>query len=246
MRRLLFCLASVAAIGAAHAAGKIPDVIPIDQGWHISLDAQGHLTSLQAIPDKRLDRVPQIRARLEQEIRGWQFLPGTIDGKPQPTDSALFVHATLTKVSDENYSIRVDQAHTGSSGVTVVPPHYPRTAVISHTVGEVVLRIGYDADGGVTSVALDPEAPKVAKSLVEASIDAAKQWKFKPENVGGHSVAGYVIVPFCFNLRYVGGGGKSSKCDWKRSGSNEALDDGKALAVNPAAKLLTDVAGRAL
>ncbi len=140
----------------------------------------------------------------------------------------------------------MDLAHTGVDATTV-PPHYPRTAVERHIVGEVVVRIGYDADGNVTSTALEPGAPDADKSLVEASIDAAKKWKFQPEIVGGHNLAGYAIVPFCFNLRYIGGGGKSAKCDWKRSGSGEALlDDGKALALNPAAKLLTDVAGHTL
>lgn len=246
MRALLPLLACVVWVGALHAADKSQEPIAITLGWRVSLDAQGHLVSLQAIPNKRVDRVPEIRARLEQEIRSWQFLPGMVNGKPEPTDSGLYVRATLIPISSNAVRIHIVGADTGASSEKVAPPRYPPEAISRRVVGEVVLRVGYDADGNVTSAALDPDAPKANPLLVKASIDAARKWKLHPESVGGHSIAGYSVVPFCYSLRFPYGGGISGKCDWKPPGSNEALHDGEPLALNPAAKLLTDVAGRTL
>ena len=246
MRALLSVFAGVALIANLHAGDKSPESIRVELGWRVCLDTRGHPVSLQAIPNERVNRVPQIRARLEREIRSWQFRPGTLDGIPEPTDTALYVRATLSAAPNDTIHIRVDSANTGVDREKMVVPHYPGVARTMKIVGEVVLRVGYDASGNVTSTELEPGGPKADRSLVDASTQAARKWKFRPDSIGGHAIAGYVITPFCYNLRYRYGGGIPGKCDWKLPGSRQTLRDGETLALNPSAKLLTAVAGRSL
>lgn len=226
--------------------GATMDDVHVDISWRITLDAQGHVTTLTAAPHERVDRIPQIRTRLEQAVRSWQFLPGMVDGKPAETQTGLYVSATLTPASDNSLRIKLDHASVGGALVSPIPPHYPTEAIRRHQQGEVVLRVAYDATGKITSASIYPDSPTAAPLLVKASINTVEKWRFNPEMVGGHGVSGEAVVPFCYSLHYLGGGGKPGKCDWKRPGSNEALRDGEALALNPAAKLLTDVAGSTL
>lgn len=241
-------ISAVAIIFSAqlYAVGESTAPISFTMGWHASLAADGQVLRLIPIKNERIDRVPQIRARLEHEIRGWHFLAGTVDGKPEPTETGLYLRATLTETQNDTIRIRVDSAATGATEENQIPPRYPAEAIRAQQTGEVVLRIGYDADGNVNSVAPYADGPKANKLLVDASIKAAKRWKFQPEVVAGHALAGYSIAPFCYFLNYPNSSHKKGKCDWKRPGSDQELPNGEALALKPAAKLLTDVAGRIL
>lgn len=232
------------AAGAAAAEEAKP--IQVELTWRIALDAQGHVTRIDAARKQPVDKLPQIRTRLEQEIRGWQFGTGTVNGQPAPTETGLQVTATLLPKDKDSLEIRIDHAGTGVSLAHVVPPHYPPNAVMKHETGQVVLRIGYDAAGKVTSAELDPSAPKAPLSLVKASITAAQAWTFQPETVGGHAITGYAITPFCYTLARLGSSHTEGKCDWKRPDTAESVGEGQALAVNPSARLQTDVSGRAL
>jgi len=239
----MLVLTSVAAITAA--ADEIKP-ITVHLSWRIALDAQGHVTQIDATGKQPVDKVPQIRARLEKEIRGWRFGTGTVNGQPAPTDTGLQMTATLLTNGKDSVEIHIDQASTGVSLAHVTPPHYPPNAVMKHETGQVVLRIGYDAAGKVTSAALDPSAPAAPSALVKASITAVQTWAFQPETVGGHALAGYAITPFCYTLAQFASSHVEGKCDWKRPDTAESVGQGQALAVNPAAHLQTDVSGRAL
>jgi len=246
MRHLLFCLASVAAFGAAHAATSADAPIPVALGWRVSLDAQGHVTQLQPIPDERIDRVPVIRKKLEEAIHTWNFMPGIVNGHPQPTDTALFVRAELALTNDRTTRIRIIDADVGGSIAKSAAPRYPGKAIRHHETGEVVLKVSYDAEGKPTDIEPVPDSPAKSKALIEASVTAVRSWTFQPEVVGGHALAGTSVVPICYTLNARHPSRQEDKCDWKAHGSDRALDNGEALALNPAAKLLTEVAGRTL
>lgn len=243
--RFLLLLGTALFACAAYADSKPDEPVHVGVDWRIAIDAQGHVTRMTAKENELVDRVPEIRTRLEQEIHGWSFVPGTVDGKPAPTETGLHVKAELLATSDNTVSIRIDHASVGGSWTQMAPPHYPTAAIREHKTGEVVLRIAYDANGKVTSAVLDPDAPKVSDYLVEASIKAAETWTFQPELVGGHSLAGVVRSPFCYSLNMVGHR-LQDKCDWEPPGSHQALDQGETLALNPVAHLSTDVAGLVL
>jgi len=239
-------LAGLVLLSAAAYADDAAKAIKVELSWRLSLDAQGHVTQLNAVGKQLVDRVPLIRTRLEQEIRGWQFTSGKLDGQPAPTETALHVYATITPQDKDTVTIRVDKATTGVSIANMAPPRYPPGAVKDHISGQVVLRIGYDASGKITSIEPEPSAPRVSAVLVQSATKAVQAWTFQPELVGGYGRAGYAITPFCYSLIDLGSHHREGKCDWKQPNTSQSVAEGEALALDPAARLQTDVAGHAL
>ena len=81
---------------------------------------------------------------------------------------------------------------------TPLPPAYPAKARSRGWEGRVVLEIGIDAQGGVTSVAVAETSGRAA--LDEAACDAARGWSFAPALRDGRPVAGSLRVPVRFEL----------------------------------------------
>ena len=75
-------------------------------------------------------------------------------------------------------------------------PAYPKDALAQHINGKVVLLIDIDAQGNPTNVVVDRSEPPGV--FDQASIDAARQWKFKPALKDGRPVAGRISVPVRF------------------------------------------------
>jgi TonB family protein len=236
---------------AAQAVEKPAEPIKLDFAWNLSLDAQGHVVQLTAIANKRADSVPQIRERIEQTIRSWAFVSGTVDGHPAPTETRLSVSISLLPNDENSYRIAFDDVRTGGHILKATPPHYPASAVHDHRTGMVVLRVDYDANGNALSATLDPGAPPVDKRLINASIDEVmRTWKFQPELVDGHGVPGTQVLPVCYALLDVpahpSDGDVAQACQWNPPGKHVAIGQGDSLAVNPVAHLANDVAGHAL
>ena len=243
----LLGIALFTTIGCMHTAMATEASAPVKVtlAWHLSLDAQGNITQMQPIGKSLADPIAQVRERLAKAIEEWRFIPGSLDGKPAQTETQLVVNATLLAVDAQTLQIRVDDANTGSWVSKTRLPRYPKEAVIHHKTGQVVLKVDFDATGNVIAAAPIPDSPKVDKSLVDAAVKSVKGWSFKTEIVGGHGVAGTSIAPFCFTLRRLGGR-EEGRCDWKAPGHDSPMPQGEALALNPAARLTTAVAGRVL
>jgi TonB family protein len=201
--------------------------------------------------NKRADRVPQIRGRIEQAIRSWAFVSGTVDGHPAPTETRLSVSISLSPNDENSYRIAFDDVRTGGHILKATPPHYPASAVHDHRTGMVVLRVDYDANGKALSATLDPGAPPVDKRLVNSSIDeVTRNWKFQPDLLDGHGVPGTQVLPVCYALFDVparpSDGDVAEACQWNPPGQHAAIGQGDSLAVNPVAHLVSDIAGHAL
>ena len=231
---------------SACAASDGADPIRLTVAWNVKLDAQGHVTQLDPIANARADRVPKIRERIEQEIRGWSFVPGAVDGVPAATDTILSTTVTLQPGTGDSFRIIFDDARTGGRIGKTVFPKYPLAAVKRHETGMVVLRVDYDADGKVRSAAVDPASPASAQRLVDASLEAVRQWTFQPERVAGHGVPGSQSLPVCFSLSLVGSHAAIPPCEWNAPGKHAPIGEGESVALNPAARLVNDVAGHAL
>jgi TonB family protein len=227
---------------AAHAEEKSAEPIKLDFAWDLSLDAQGHVAQLTAIANKRTDRVPQIRERIEQAIRSWAFVSGTVNGQSAPTETRLSVSVSLSPNDENSYRITFDDVRSGGNILKATPPHYPVSAVRERKTGMVVVRVDYDADGKAVSATLDPSSPKAAEVLVAASIDAVKNWTFQPERVDRHGVPGTQVLPLCYALSSM----PAPMCKWNPPGNHAAIGEGESLAVNPVAHLRNDVVGHAL
>jgi periplasmic protein TonB len=78
-----------------------------------------------------------------------------------------------------------------------VTPVYPRTAVITRTEGAVVLRAIVGKDGEVRDLRVVSGSPL----LVEAALDAVRQWQFKPYVLNGSpiEIETQVTVNFVLN-----------------------------------------------
>jgi TonB family protein len=78
------------------------------------------------------------------------------------------------------------------------PPRYPKDAVDRKLGGQVILRVDVRADGSVSDVVVESSRPAGVFDAV--SVEAARQWRFRPEMKDGKPVAGQVRVPVTFEM----------------------------------------------
>ena len=133
--RLGLAGALLACIGSTAVAKESKPLI-VRMSWHISVDAQGNIVTLST----RDTTLANLRDRIEQEIRSWQFSPGKVDGMPAPSDSTLTLTLTATPTDGEHYALRVTKAVTGAGYGTMTPPQYPHASLLSRRQGYVVLK----------------------------------------------------------------------------------------------------------
>lgn len=225
---------------------KAPDDLRASTGWDISLDVDGKVTRIE--PDGRI--VAAVADPLREAIRKWHFAPGTIAGKPAPTDTWLIVDVTLLPKGDDKYSIRIDDARTGAHIVKTVPPHLSFRAITHQKHGTAVVKVDYDAEGRVTNTTPYEGGPQVSPDFMHGVQQALLKWTFRPEVVGGHGVAGSSIVPICLTVtegpRPPKTPPKGDCDDWKGPGPHDTVHSGDSFALEPAAKLQSDVIGRTL
>ncbi len=241
-------LLALALLGPIVARGKPATDAPLrlDLSWRLSMDAQGHVTALTAEGQTQHLKIPEIRQSIEQRIRTWQFAPGTLNGKPAPTQTTLKLDVSLLRKGSGQLQITFDTARTGGEIARSTPPFIPPTLLQNgfHS-GLVVLRISYDADGNPTKIELEPGAPRASKILAHVAIETVKRWSFRPEKVSGHGVPGTELMPMCIFVTPVDGLGRMTdepkNCDWTPPNTTFALSQGDSLAINPIARLLTEI-----
>jgi TonB family protein len=139
----------------------------------------------------------KITDSLEQQIRSWTFTPGSIEGKPVQTETNLFLMVTATPNLEGKYDLRVTDAGTGSTSTkgVLAAPKYPVDQLRMGNQAVLRLEVTYDADGNVIGVIRPGKKIKGMAPFEQASFNAAKNWHFEPERVGGIGVPGKVIVP---------------------------------------------------
>jgi len=80
--------------------------------------------------------------------------------------------------------------------VSSVPPVYPKKAKKRHVEGDVKLRLVVGTNGSVTNVASLGGPP----SLVNAAVDAARQFRYKPALLNGHPIETIQTIDISFKL----------------------------------------------
>ena len=92
--------------------------------------------------------------------------------------------------------IRVGGKAMAQKVVRKVPPQYPPEARASHLEGVVELQVVIGTDGTVQQarVLSGPEA------LVDASLDAVKQWRYEPTLVKNEPVEVVTMIDLIFSL----------------------------------------------
>ena len=225
-------LESISAVAA-------PKVVTLSMIWNVVIGTDGRISELST----KEQGLSDIRERIENEMRTWQFTPGERDGKLVPITSKLYLKFTLMPRGDKP-AIRILSASTGGGYRTMVPVTYPRASLINGKQGLVLLGVGYDVDGKVEDLAPVPDAPEVDARLVEAALTAVRQWTFEPEIVGGHPISGAAFVPVCFGLNIPDG--IRPNCSWRPPDSNVEQPGDHPMTIHPAAKLKNEVTGRTL
>jgi TonB family protein len=150
-------------------------------------------------------------------VKQWQYRPTTLAGNPVAVDTTISLVFSLAKPDARDPSVggagpdsksvsgllgagdvtdapaaniapptRIKVSHTvqAASIVHYVLPDYPETAKAAHIVGTVVLHAIVAKDGSIQSVEY-VSGPKV---LQTASMNAVKQWRYRPTLLDGQPV----------------------------------------------------------
>lgn len=238
-RRVVSAFAAVAlslACSGIHAAPQTSAQVQLS--WDVAIDASGEVTGLSTHDM----RVPKLHDRLEKAIRGWQFTPGKVNGVAAETQTHLHTRIEVKLVADA-FEVRLLSASTGSDYVTTTAPHYPEGAARAHAQGNVRLNVHYTSAGVVDSVEPYGDHKKIDQRLVHEATSSVRKWTFAPEVVGGHPIAGSALVPLQFCLS---SGASATSCEFKDEETGKTIDSQEAVALNPAASLVSDVIGRTL
>ncbi|MBS0557838.1 MAG: energy transducer TonB [Proteobacteria bacterium] len=238
MRTWFFAFASLALSGIAPAADTS---MHAEFRWRVVINAQGSITSITPAPYENINQLKQIRRRLEAEAKTFQFAPGTVDGKPAETRTGLHLSTTLLRVGPDKVNIRLDCAGAGASLLQARFPRFPADAIRAQKGGYVVLRIAYNANGAISSIATDPRSHDATPALIDASEKAVREWRIIPDTVGGQPLPGEAFAPFCYRFD----AHDAKACTGLPACSDDTLPDSATTTVH-GAKLLTDVAGRTL
>lgn len=201
--------------------------------WTLALDSDGKITALGS-GGEEYDSA--LRGRLEEIVRTWHFTPGKLNGQSAATKTTLTVHARLDSTGASDYRVHIVDAHTGGGFKRAVNPAYPISALRMGHRGLVAVSVDYDVEGRVTSASRAEGTERgIDYALVRASLDAARQWTFEPEAVGGRAVTGSIVLPFCFSIE-----GKEERCFLE--GAREPVESARPIAWTSVASVETTAA----
>ena len=187
---LVSCLASalLAVSAGASAEPQQPDASNFNLTFAVELDREGRITGLE--PQPAMDS-PELMARIESEVRGWEFSPAKLDGQPVPTRTYLRLGVRAPGLQAEK--ARIVSATTGPAIASMTAPGYPPAALRRGEGGLVLLKLKLDTQGRVRGVAAQPgSSPN--RAFTEAASAAAKNWRFLPELANGQPVKGLETI----------------------------------------------------
>jgi TonB family protein len=143
---------------------------------------------------------------VEETIRQWKFKPVTKNGTAVPVIAKVTFNFVLTTEDQQGISpdlapatdfpqhVRVSETVMQGLIVSKVSPEYPATAKANHIKGIVILAIVIGKDGTVTDVQVVSGPPEIAG----ASVDAARQWRYRPYQLLGRPVEIQTTAQFNF------------------------------------------------
>lgn len=213
---------------------------------------------------------PQVKDLIEKTVRGWQFEPVLVDGKPGHVKTSMNL-TLLAKKSEGGYQLQVERArfYSARSTIRMTPPRYPREPAKVGIGANVLVAVRVNAQGKVVNaVAVETSLPyrnvsaKVVRSwgkyFEKATIEAARDWEFAPARTEFGEVAdATLIVPVTFRMEDMSSEGWQNNSEgerrqipWLATESQqfdpEGLGQGESLALNQHIKLATKVEGSVL
>ena len=189
-----------------------------------------------------------IAERLAPVVRSWEFEPATADGQPASTQTGLLIHILADELADGSLGMRLADAKTGPSAVSLAPPAYPMDAVRGGVEAMVMVTVEVNADGSpvIVETAYESESSSgfYRKAFLASATEAVKHWKFRPELVAGHVVPGSgVRIPIDYCLQV-----SSSSCSrrQKTAEAKRKLPAGLYLGDASAVVLKTDISDQSI
>src|SRR3546814_16581852 len=86
------------------------------------MDETGHVQDLQWEEQSKVQAV--IAERLAPVVRSWEFAPATADGQPATTQTGLMIHILADELADGSLAMRLADAQTGASAISLPQPAY--------------------------------------------------------------------------------------------------------------------------
>jgi len=244
-KKLLLAVAAgmLSMAGAALASGASDPAMSFV--FRMSLNAGGKITALDYTGKDGNDN--PVARKLELVIRSWDFVPGKVDGVPAQTDTTLIVRAVLRKSSGESIELGIIDAHTGPAAERLVQPGYPSQDLAGLIEARLIAVASVGANGRVTKVEFAGTSPMIdtnRKAFEAAVVEAAKDyWRFRPERVSGHAVAGRVSLPIDFCLSGVA---PCARVKDEAVASDGTMLKSVPIALDSQVTLVTPVAGMTL
>lgn len=193
-----FCLLVVA---MPAAAGQAPKEASAWMRARIALDANGKLDSIEWLNTKPGDRV--ITARLEDEVRRWEFEPGSVNGVPVATETGLTMQVTVKPNAEGGMAVGIGSARTGAMSRSQDPPRYPVDEARNGNQALLELQVDTDVSGNVISAKVvgfegSSKSKYSRQNFEKSALEIAKAWTFQTEQVGGIGQPASMRVPISF------------------------------------------------
>ncbi|MDN5780464.1 MAG: energy transducer TonB [Luteimonas sp.] len=242
MRLVIVALAALSCI--ATAAPKQPETFDVWLRAGVDIDASGHVLDLQWEDQSKAHAL--IAERLAPIVRSWEFEPATVDGRPEPTQTGLLIRVLVDELADGSVTLRLADAQTGPTALSLAPPAYPMEAARGGVSAMVKVTVQVNADGSPTIGEIAYESSAAGRSsdyrkvFVASATEAVKHWKFRPEVVAGRVVPGSsVSIPIDYCL----GSSTSGWCNDKRRAEHakRKLPAGLHIGDTSAVALKTDI-----
>lgn len=148
-------------------------------------------------------------------VNQWKYQPTLVDGKPLPVSSWIMFRfrlephpnvEVLTKSQSSTpatkpeevgpYKLRISPGVASGNLIHKVDPVYPLVARAKHIHGDVVLQVTIGQDGGI--IYINPVSGP--SELIEASVDAVRQWQYNPYYLNGKPVEVETTLTIKFHM----------------------------------------------
>lgn len=166
---------------------------------------------------------PELTKSAMDAVKQWRYTPTLLNGEPIDVDSKISVVFTLggeaPPAGDQGTQTSPGQSTEGAQSAVPTPkwtptrirvganvqaaslihkvdPEYPESAKQAHISGTVVLHAIIGKDGSVLSLDYVSGPPELTK----ASIDAVKQWRYKPTKLNGDPIEVDTTISVVFTL----------------------------------------------
>ncbi len=127
-------------------------------------------------------------------VRQWQYQPTFLNGEPVEVATTVTVNFALNEQGQEMAAVPGSQQ--GRRLVNHVQPEYPPLARQARIQGSVKFEARIAADGALKSLRVISGHPQ----LVQAAMDAVRQWKYEPLVIDGQPVEVVTDIDVNFTL----------------------------------------------